>query len=343
MEKMTEYRGDGRRPDGAPAWELGKFQPDPRQYDPGERLVHAVNAAMILERPLLLTGEPGTGKTQLARSLAWELGLSEPLAYETKSTSTARDLFYHYDAIGHFRRSQTSSDNKQTKENKKTEEVSALDFIIWNALGEATLRSNSREKIESMLGRPPDEKMDFDCQLVVLIDEIDKAPRDFPNDLLNEFERKFFRVPEVNNIKIEANPDQPPLLILTSNSERNLPDAFLRRCAFFHIEFPDRAALRKIIYRQLKEFGQGQESPLIKEALDFFLQLRDEKKRQWEKRPATAELLDWLRLLVRLGADVERPLREQKEVHLRTMAALVKGVKDQPYVFGIVEKGEWGE
>jgi MoxR-like ATPase len=207
-------------------------------------------------------------------------------------------------------------------------------------LGEATLRSNPRVTVESLLGRPYDKECD--CQLVVLIDEIDKAPRDFPNDLLNEFERKFFRVPELSNLEFNANPTKPPILILTSNSERNLPEAFLRRCAFFHIEFPDRAGLHQIIQLQVKEYARGEVSPLIREALDFFLELRNDKKRQWEKRPATAELLDWLRMLVAVGANVDQPLRDQKELHQRTLAALVKGAKDQPYVFRMVEEGNWG-
>jgi MoxR-like ATPase len=334
MEKR-EYKGDGQRPDGSPEWKLGRFQPDPRHYQPGERLVHAVEVARLLERPLLLTGEPGTGKTQLAWSVAWELGLHEPLTYETKSTSTARDLFYSYDAIGHFRRSQTGATRDENGD------VSPLDFMIWNALGEATLRSNPRELVESLLKRPYDSEKPFDCQLVVLIDEIDKAPRDFPNDLLNEFERKFFRVPELGNREFPANPDKPPILILTSNSERNLPDAFLRRCAFFHIEFPNDDGLRSIIQRQLPQFAEAMESPLIREALEFFSLLRNEKVRQWEKRPATAELLEWLRTLTGLSADISKPLREQKELHQRSLPSLVKGAKDQPYVYKMISEGKW--
>src|SRR5262249_40025348 len=150
----------------------------------------------------------GTGKTQLAYSLAWELGLPPPLAYETKSTSTARDLFYNYDAVGHFRASQPRRDGSEKSND------SALSFVTWNALGEAMLRSQPRSKVEQWLAKG------FEhigaCRSVVLIDEIDKAPRDFPNDLLNEVEHLFFRVPELGNVRIDANPYNRPLLMLTS-------------------------------------------------------------------------------------------------------------------------------
>jgi MoxR-like ATPase len=336
--KRVEYTGNPeKRPADAKPWPLRRYQPDPRNYIPGQRLVHAVQVAMTLDRPLILTGDPGTGKTQLAYSIAWELGLPEPLSFETKSTSSARDLFYSYDAIGHFRRSQSG-------------ETKAIDFITWNPLGEAILRSNPRHEIETRLKRPMEG--DFDCQMVVLIDEIDKAPRDFPNDLLNEFERKFFRVPELGPElgaepgaaglrPFEANPARPPILILTSNSERNLPEAFLRRCAFFHIEFPVPDELKKILQRQLKEFAKSEDSPLIREALQFFRALRDEEVRSWEKRPATAELIDWLTILRERGANPDQPLRNQKEVHLETLSIIVKGIKDQAHVLEMVEKGSW--
>ena len=340
--KRVLYTGNpDKRPADARPWPSRRYQPDPRNYIPGARLVHAVQAAMILDRPLILTGDPGTGKTQLAYSVAWELGLAEPLSFETKSTSSARDLFYSYDAIGHFRRSQSG-------------ETEAIDFITWNPLGEAILRSNPRHEIEARLKRQMEG--DFDCRMVVLIDEIDKAPRDFPNDLLNEFERKFFRVPELGSEAnsdlgalpgatglraFEANPAKPPILILTSNSERNLPEAFLRRCAFFHIAFPDPDELKKILQRQLGEFAKNEESPLIREVLQFFHTLRDEEVRSWEKRPATAELIDWLTLLRERGANPDQPLREQKELHLATLSIIVKGIKDQAHVLEMIKKNSW--
>jgi MoxR-like ATPase len=305
---------------------------DPLGYRPDEGLINAVNVALLLEQPLLVTGEPGTGKTQLAYSLAWELGLQPPLTYETKSTSTARDLFYNYDAVGHFRASQPGQGGSENGNNNM------LSFITWNALGEAVLRSQSRPKVERWLA-PGFEHNDA-CRSVVLIDEIDKAPRDFPNDLLNEIEQLFFRIPELGNVRIDANPDNCPLLMLTSNSEKNLPDAFLRRCAYYHIKFPDRSALAEIVYKRVGGFA-GSETPLLKDALDLFTALRDEKKRHWEKQPATAELIGWLTVLHELGAEPNQPLRDQSEILKKSVSALVKGPKDQEYVTELVEKGKW--
>src|SRR6185295_3419383 len=161
----------------------------------------AVNVALLLSQPLLLTGEAGTGKTQFAYSLAWELGFEPPLMFETKSSSTARDLFYTYDALNHFRAAQTGASE------------SALDFIKWNALGLAILQSQEESQVHSLLGR--DFKLGRARRSVVLIDEIDKAPRDFPNDLLNEVENLYFRIPEAGNVRIEASEEMRPILVLT--------------------------------------------------------------------------------------------------------------------------------
>src|SRR5215813_4407719 len=147
---VPQYTGDpANRPAGAPPWPPPNSRRarllDPLGYRPDEGLINAVNVALLLEQPLLVTGEPGTGKTQLAYSLAWELGLRPPLAYETKSTSTARDLFYNYDAVGHFRASQHNQSNAEKSND------GALSFITWNALGEAVLRSQPTDQVEKWL------------------------------------------------------------------------------------------------------------------------------------------------------------------------------------------------
>lgn len=329
------YTGDPQnRPADAPQWVFNDPRRErllnPKGYRPDEGLINAVNVALLLQQPLLVTGEPGTGKTQLAYSVAYELGLVSPLTYETKSTSTARDLFYTYDAIRHFRASQPGQ--------SQNENSNALNFITWNALGEAVLRSQPKDKVGKWLVDGFEHA--GASRSVVLIDEIDKAPRDFPNDLLNEVEQLFFRVPELGNERIDANPDLRPILVLTSNSEKNLPDAFLRRCAYYHIKFPNRAELAEIVYKRVGGFA-GSETPLLKDALDLFSLLRDEKKRNWEKKPATAELIGWLTVLRELGAKFEQPLRDQSDVLKKSISALVKGSKDQDYVTDLVINRKW--
>jgi MoxR-like ATPase len=214
---------------------------DPREYrrDPG--LADAVNVALLLRQPLMVTGAPGTGKTVLASSIAFELGLDPPLPFETKSTSQARDLFYAYDALGRFTAKEFGSGTGR-----------AADYISFNALGEAIVRANDPGTVQDVL--PTGYLHPGKRRSVVLIDEVEKAPRDFPNDILNEIERMYFRIPELGNRRVEADPDQYPIVLMTNNSEKSLPDAFLRRCIYYNIPFPDADALEAIVLARLVDY-----------------------------------------------------------------------------------------
>ncbi len=335
-----------------------------RKYRPDEDLVSAVNVAMLLKQPLILTGEPGTGKTQLAFNLSWQLHLKDkdkfkskkPFIFETKSTSTARDLFYTYDTVGRFhaaqiaqlegqtppvKKSGSAEDSGATKGAKSAEKTnhsedsqtavykkrqSAEDFITYNAFGAAILFAQDKEKPADVF--PPDilERDDESDEKkaerlretgwlrrsVVLIDEIDKAPRDFPNDILNEIEKLYFRIPELNGKQIKAdNEEYRPVIILTSNSEKNLPDAFLRRCIYYHIKFPESTRMKEIVQSHLqaanssskkKDDGNdsGSSEAGIDQALDLFYKFRD-ADRNLRKTPATAEFISWLRVMQQLA------------------------------------------
>jgi MoxR-like ATPase len=163
---------------------------------------------------------------------------------------------------------------------------------------------------------------------LVLIDEVDKAPRDFPNDILNEIERLYFRIPELDNARVEAPQAFAPVVVLTSNSERNLPDAFLRRCIYYDIPFPDSERLRRIVELRLGHYVRGA-SPLLAEGLGFFAVLRAPEC-SLRKRPGTAELLDWLAALAAMGANPARSLRSQIGLARQTISALLKTADDQP-------------
>jgi MoxR-like ATPase len=286
---------------------------DPACYRPDPGLVDAVNVALALGRPLLLTGEPGTGKTQLAYHVAWELGLEAPFVFETKSTSMARDLFYVYDTLGRFAAVQTGTSTGQP-----------LDYMTYQALGQAILLSNPREIVENLV--PAGFKHIGPTRSVVLIDEVDKAPRDFPNDILNELERLYFRIPELGNALVTASHDLAPIVVITSNSERNLPDAFLRRCVYFDVPFPDEAVLRDIIAARLGQSVRGT-SALLDDALEVFFYLRA-PERGLRKRPGTAELLDWLIILRGRQADANATLRDQGALGHATLSALLKTAED---------------
>jgi MoxR-like ATPase len=258
-------------------------QLDPQRYRPDPGLVDAVNVALLLGQPLLLTGEPGTGKTQLAYSLAWQLGLrDEPLKFETKSTSTARDLFYSYDTLSRFHAAQTNQGSQES-----------LDYVTYNALGVALLRANPENEVRHLI--PRGFEHGGKRRSIVLIDEIDKAPRDFPNDILNEVEGMYFRISELENAKVIVEESLRPILILTSNSERHLPDAFLRRCIYYNIPFPENDSMREIVEARMGRF-RDENAAWLSTALDLFYQLR-EPNSGLVKKPATAELLNWLTAL----------------------------------------------
>ncbi len=294
---------------------------DPRNYNAEKGLRDAVNVALALGQPLLVTGEPGTGKTQLAASLAYELGLDEqvfPLEFHTKSTSTAQDLLYRYDSLGHFSASRGGR-----------VALPADPYIKYEALGLAILLSlpaddPQRARVNMYLPEGMDKLGNI--RSVVLVDEIDKAPRDLPNDVLNEIERMAFEVREIGG-RFVAPQSHRPILILSSNCERDLPDAFLRRGVFYHIEFPDKdeARLREIVAKRLALDPVRFDERLLGHALRHFIEIR-QLQPALRKPPATAELLGWLRLLEKNGIDVAD--KAQAGALVQSYSVLVKNKDD---------------
>jgi MoxR-like ATPase len=298
----------------------------PSQYVAEPDLRDATNVALALGQPLLLTGEPGTGKTQLAYSLAWELGLGDPLKFETKSTSTAKDLFYTYDVLGRF----TASKSHGTP--GKPDHV--LSYVRFNALGKAILLANPLEKAQRFI--TPGVKHEGPRRSVVLIDEVDKAPRDFPNDLLNEIEGMYFRFPELDDSVISAPPAMHPIVIITSNSEKSLPDAFLRRCVYYNIPFPDRPTVERIVVSRVGELAGGG-SEFLSLVLDLFFGLRTLTP-PLRKKPATAELLNWIVVLREAAPDASNPLRTSPALALQTLSSFIKTAEDRPAARGYIQQ-----
>ena len=305
----------------------------PQDYIPHKELTDAVNVALALGMPLLLTGKPGTGKTQLAYTLAHELKAKPLLKFETKSTSQARDLFYTFDALNSFKMKNVTDQRH---------------FIHYQALGQAILEAFPAKAVKKLLPpAPKSEKKGKTAhngprRAVVLIDEIDKAPRDFPNDLLNEIDRLYFRVPELNNQASPGADDENkgipscyrPIIIMTSNSEKGLPDAFLRRCIYYDIPFPDPRQMQQIISTRLG--GISTQKPMLKDALRIFYKLRQDHR--LNKDPSTAELLNWLQILIVRNADPELPLVSQPDLVLETLSTLVKTKSDYKDAKEIVQK-----
>jgi MoxR-like ATPase len=262
---------------------------DPSLYVPAAGLVDALNAALILGQPLLLTGEPGCGKTEAAHYLAWRLGLDQgseerggdaALRFDVKSTTAAKDLFYSFDVIRRFYAAQVKED------------TDPLRFLTLNALGRAIFEADPKQPDELralLLDNPGAEPR----RAVVLVDEVDKAPRDVPNDLLVEFEKLRFTIPEIERT-FEASPDLRPIVVLTSNRERDLPDAFLRRCVVFAVPFPKEADLADIVHRRVADVGKS----IVEDAVSLTLRLREANLR---RRPGTAELISFVAALKGVG------------------------------------------
>ena len=227
------------------------------EYIAAADLEAAVNAAVILERPLLVKGEPGTGKTELAFQVARSLGL--PLIqWHIKSTTKATQGLYEYDAVARLRDSQLGDERVHDIAN----------YIRHGAMWDAFAAPE---------------------RCVLLIDEIDKADIEFPNDLLLELDRMEFHVPELSQV-VKA--QHRPVTLITSNNEKELPDAFLRRCFFHYIRFPDQSAMEQIVAVHFPNLRHE----LLRDALQIFFALREIPGLR--KRPSTSELLDWLRLLM---------------------------------------------
>ena len=312
------YAGDGtpiaHRGLTLPAFEKATELSDPQGYLADEGLRDAVNVALMLGQPLLVTGEPGTGKTQLAASIAFELGLPPPLVFHTKTTSTARDLFYRYDALAHFHDAQF-----------RKEEARIENYITYEALGLAILLSMNPQEANPFL--PENLRDRGPVRAVVLIDEVDKAPRDLPNDVLNEIDNMSFTVKETGRT-FSADQSYRPIVVLTSNSEKNLPDAFLRRCVFYHIAFPGKDRLKEIVRRRLR-FDSSFTPQMLEHALQHFEKIRD---LTLKKRPATAELLAWLKILEKRRIDVSSLQRGEAEALAFTYSILSKSKEDQDMI-----------
>jgi MoxR-like ATPase len=298
----------------------------PERYLPDEGLVDAVNVALLMGQPLLLTGEPGTGKTQLAYRLAWELGYGDPLKFETKSTSRAQDLFYTYDALARFRDAQSGAGERDARA-----------YLTYNALGEAVLLTRPPAAVAPYL--PPGFAHPGPRRSVVLIDEVDKAPRDFPNDLLNELDELYFRIPELGNARVEAEPDLRPVVVITSNSEKDLPDPFLRRCIYYNIPFPERESgrLAEIVVNRLGVYAGHGGGTFLEDALDLFYALRAPAA-GLRKKPATAELLGWMVTLQESADGADNPLRSGDDVVLKTLSTLVKTAEDQENAINVAKR-----
>jgi MoxR-like ATPase len=324
----------------------------PDRYFADDDLQSAVNTALLLGQPLLVTGRPGCGKTQLGKAVAYALGYLH-FKFDTKSTSQAKDLFYLFDVVGRFQARQVGGS------------ADPRNFIRYQALGLAILLSHRRQDVEKILpllkGAGDDAILASDwgegCRSVVVIDEVDKAPRDFPNDILNEVEQLSFTVPEIEGYRVPPPEAYRPFVVLTSNSEKQLPDAFLRRCVYYHIQEPKQERLLEIVSARLgpsrfdgtvgaamgNRFGLEKTDELVKSAVNFFAMLRDGTTLHdgslvtLKKPPGIAELLNWLQALVGMGANRTLRLEAQAPGLIeQSLTVLLKYNEDRETAIGRV-------
>ena len=328
MENYNFYKNKKQDPkfEINPKMQLQKIEPG-EDYFPSKELIQAVNVALMLQKPLLITGAPGTGKSELAHHIAKIFGWEPVLDFSTRTDSVATDLLYRYDSLAHFHKVNI----------EKSCELSAKEiedsFIKYQALGQAICDSIGYNK-EKMAKRR-----------VVLIDEIDKAPRDLPNDILTVIEQMKFEVPELKTAK-DTSPTFylkegkkkdnafKPVVILTSNSEKTLPEAFLRRCVFFHIVITDEHLIEILLgkTRILSDLKPDQATGFVK----LFTKIAELAK---VKEPATHELILWVWWMQKHGFTPEdiynfdkeakdQKIKSRNEILLSAVSILAKETED---------------